>query len=63
MKSEKASKIRKKSDIPSVVNEKRKRYHNGEYVKRCTKPDEEVRSLIAMMHNECKSAKLLVMSR
>ena len=62
MKNEKPYKIRKRRDILSVVNEKRKRYHNGEYAKRCTKPDEEVRSLISMMHNEGKSAKLSVMS-
>ena len=62
MKSEKASKIRKRSDILSMVNEKRKRYHNEEFEKRCTKLDEKVRSLISMMHNEGKSAKLSVMS-
>ena len=62
MKSEKTFKIRKRRDILSVVNEKRKRYHNGEYAKRCTKPDEEVRSLISMTRNEGKSAKLSVMS-
>ena len=61
MKSEKTSKIRKRSDILSVFNEKRKRYHIGEYEKRCTKPNEEVKSLISVMHNEGKSAKLSVM--
>ena len=43
--SEKASKIRKRSYLLFVDNEKRKRYHNEEYVERCTKPDGKVRDL------------------
>ena len=45
MKSEKASKIRKKSYLLCVDNEKRKRYHNEEHAERCTKPDGEVSNL------------------
>ena len=45
MKSEKASKIRKRSYLLCVDNEKRKIYHNEEYAERCTKPDWEVINL------------------
>ena len=61
MESEKASKIRKISYSLIVVNENKK-FQSREYAKRCTKPDEDVRSLISMMHNECRSGKLSVMS-
>ena len=37
MKSEKASKIRRKSYLLGMNNEKRKIYHTEEYAKRCTK--------------------------
>ena len=43
--SEKASKLRKRSYLLCVDNEKRKRYHIEEYAEICTKPDGEVRNL------------------
>ena len=58
MRSEKASKIRKRIYLLCVDNEKRKRYHNEEYAERCTKPDGEVRDLQSResrMHDEGKS--------
>ena len=60
MKSEKASKIRKRSYLLNMDNEKRKRYHNEEYAERCTKPNGEVRDLKsreikdALRRRECK---------
>ena len=43
MESNKASKIRRKSYLLGVNNEKRKRYQTEEYAKRCTKPVVKVR--------------------
>ena len=43
MKSEKSSKIRRKSYLLGLNNEKKERYHNEEYAKRCTKPVGKVR--------------------
>ena len=43
MESGKASKIRRKSYLLGVNNEKRKRYQTEEYVKRCTKHVRKVR--------------------
>ena len=35
MKSEKASRIRKRGHLPGMDNEKRKRHHNEKYAERC----------------------------
>ena len=43
MKSEKASKIRRKSYLVGMNNEKRKIYQTEEYAKICTKPVGKVR--------------------
>ena len=43
MESDKASKIRRKSYLLGVNNEKRKRYQTKEYAKICTKPVGKVR--------------------
>ena len=45
MKSEKASRIRKRGHLLGMDNEKRKRHHNEKYAERCKKPDGKVGNL------------------
>ena len=53
----KASKIRRKSYLLGMNNEKRKIYQTEEYAKRCTKPVEKVRKSQSREINDISKGK------